>query len=508
MQTHLNFFNLSMESIACLVNTMALIKALTRGRLEIENGAREAVSTLIRSRGTKLESTGNSIGLTTCKDEDLLAASVVMLSNVSKYGTPNYLIQQFMKSNAHLYNVHSILLQFFPFKAKRCEHGECNCIVFWADEEMTTMLARRMPGILKRLTDPLCLLPCLTCLTNGCHECSREGPLRVEGPLPVEQSDEGFRLRESDSHVVSEILDKVRAGFIRPGEPIFICIPLNDARRDDWTNVLARSFRSIYAEVGGARVMVSKIMESWLPGDKLEVISVDQYNICSIVYRLIEIFTNVALTFWFRVDGFSSSLVARSIIRDCLKDSQGRVPAAEAYVKKAIVNTYDNHICQALTFGVNRLSLIAGGVNLICFICWAAFIAFEGGHCSPPLSIPRVAVIVTAICIALLMDCLYLFTKKRDYKLLLVIILEIICIVAVILVATTLVINSFRKWVYSAVQALVWVKWGMGSYILDTDLRDNSGVLVLCSAFLINAALAGIRSNWRAAWAWKGILGI
>ena len=136
------------------------------------------------------------------------------------------------------------------------------------------------------------------------------------------------------------------------------------------------------------------------------------------------------------------------------------------------------------------------------------FIAFEGAHRSPSLSTPRVAVIVTAFCIALLMDCFYFFSKKRDYKLLIAIILEIICIVAVTVVATTLVINSFRKWVYSAVQALVWVKWGLGSYILDKYLTDNSGVLVLSSAFLLNAALAGIRSDWKAYWAWKSILGM
>lgn len=93
------------------------------------------------------------------------------------------------------------------------------------------------------------------------------------------------------------------------------------------------------------------------------------------------------------------------------------------------------------------------------------------------------------------MDCFYLFSKKRDYKLLIAIILEIICIVAVTVVATTLVINSFRKWVYSALQALVWVKWGLGSYILDKNLTDNSGVLVFSSAFLLNAALAAVMSN-------------
>lgn len=223
-----------MESIVCLVNILLLIKALTGRRLEFENGAREALSglsTLIRPRGTKIESLTNSIGLSTCKEEDLLAASVVMLSNVSKYiGTPNSSIQQFMKSNAHMDNLHSILLHFFPLKANTwCndKHGSvCNCIVFWTVEEMTTnMLDRRMPGILKRLTDSLCLLPCHTCFINGCHGCNQEG-----------------------QSVVSKILDKI-GDKIRAGEPICICITMNDARHDDdWTNLLVRSFWSTYTE--------------------------------------------------------------------------------------------------------------------------------------------------------------------------------------------------------------------------------------------------------------------
>jgi len=68
------------------------------------------------------------------------------------------------------------------------ETCECtgNCILFWTVEEITIMLASRMPGTLKQLSSSLCLLPCLTCLTNGCHGCHEEGLLRVEGPLRVE----------------------------------------------------------------------------------------------------------------------------------------------------------------------------------------------------------------------------------------------------------------------------------------------------------------------------------
>lgn len=41
------------------------------------------------------------------------------------------------------------------------------------------MLAERMPGTLKKLSDFQCLLPCLTCLRNGCHGC-KQGLLHVE----------------------------------------------------------------------------------------------------------------------------------------------------------------------------------------------------------------------------------------------------------------------------------------------------------------------------------------
>lgn len=420
-----------------------------------------------------------------------MATSVVlMLSNVN--ATSKSSIQQFMKSNAHMHNVHSMLLQFFPLNADTCRVKHkltvCNCIVFWAVEEMTIMLARRLPGTLKRLTDPMYLLPCRTCLINGCHECNQE------------QSDEGYRSRESGSSIVSDILDAIRAGLIHREEPICICIPMDDAPAINavWTNLVVRTLKSKDAKVRDRdRAITRAALEGYLAGNRRDK-DVTEYNNCSIVPRLIEVLINLVLTFGFGVDAFSSSVAARYTIIDLMK-SEGRVWAANAYLTKATFNT-DKHVC--MTFKGNNLraitlSLLVGGVNLICFICWAVLIWFKGSHSSLPLSIPRVAVIITAICIALVMDCLYFFRKKRDYKVLLMIILEITCIAAVSVVVKISDINAFGKWIFLTLQVLVWVKWGIGSYIVDNNFGDHSGILVCSSAFLLNAALTGVRSDWR-----------
>nr|ADE76886.1 unknown [Picea sitchensis] len=212
-------------------------------------------------------------------------------------------------------------------------------------------------------------------------------------------------------------------------------------------------------------------------------------------------------------------------------------------VKSNVDNT---SVCQVLSFrgtllGIRTLSFIVGCVNLICSFSWAVLIAFEGGtgkwyeiEAMPP-SKPRIAVIIAAICIGLAMDCSELFSEKsggsrslvihgrKRLMLWAVIVLETMCIVSCIAVAGVLGIKKgFGRWVYSALQGLVWVKWGTGSYLLGdyspehvhrpsstTTLEPgletldyssakwvDHGSLVYSSAFLLNAVLAGVRGKW------------
>jgi hypothetical protein len=154
---------------------------------------------------------------------------------------------------------------------------------------------------------------------------------------------------------------------------------------------------------------------------------------------------------------------------------------------------------------------------------------------SMPLSKPRVMVIMAGIGIALLMDFLDLLclskrirqraqsdswglTDRERLILLVMIVLEMLCIVSGNTVLRTLGVKGFGKWVYSAMQILVWVKWGIGSYLMDKFLNElhstecgrhtdgnilgysshrwsnyrlESGILVYSSAFFLNAILAG-----------------
>ena len=142
---------------------------------------------------------------------------------------------------------------------------------------------------------------------------------------------------------------------------------------------------------------------------------------------------------------------------------------------------------------------------------------------SIPPSKPKVVAIITVICIGMGMDCLEMFSKKISgrKKLLLrvVIVLEIGCIATTSAILGALGTKGFGTWHYSALQALVWVKWGIGCYLLgeyspeyvhrpsrSTMMRSgveslayssarwiDNGILVYSSAFLFNALLSALR---------------
>jgi hypothetical protein len=91
-----------------------------------------------------------------------------------------------------------------------------------------------------------------------------------------------------------------------------------------------------------------------------------------------------------------------------------------------------------------------------------------------------------------------------------VVALEVACIEAGSAVAGTLGIRGFRRWIYGALQILVWAKWATGSHFLNKrNSREFFGkslnrweVLMYSSAPLLNAVLAGVRCKWEP-WPWK-----
>lgn len=254
----------------------------------------------------------------------------------------------------------------------------------------------------------------------------------------------------------------------------------------------------------------------------------------------------------------SSSLIARRVVRDYLVDSKGTGFAANAFLTQAFIKCNQSSVCQILSFrgkilGVRTLAYVVGCVNLICSIGWVVLVASEGSvgkgyviHSTPP-SKYRVIVVLVGIGIALLMDSYGLFflfsakealsdmgirelsknkIKKKIRMVCGTMVLEIVYIVAgcVIVVKGLGMQKSSGKgrWVYSALQILIWVKWGIGSYLLGDrddrvdysrlqktsdgkgtegdnwflDLVYSHGVMVYSTAFMLNAILAGVRGKW------------
>ena len=102
-----------------------------------------------------------------------------------------------------------------------------------------------------------------------------------------------------------------------------------------------------------------------------------------IVPRLAEVLINISLTIWFKVDGFSSALLARKAISRYIVDSKGNGFCANVFLTSAVVksNADNTSVCQVLRFrGVTLLSLrtlsfIVGCINLICSVTWIVLAA-------------------------------------------------------------------------------------------------------------------------------------
>lgn len=308
--------------------------------------------------------------------------------------------------------------------------------------------------------------------------------------------------------------------------------------------------------------MASEALESYLAGGSGVEEGKVEYNIASFLLpRLSEALINIVLTVFFTVDGLSSSLVARRTIRDYIVDSKGTGFAANAFLTKALVRCDADSTCQLLTFrgnllGIRTVAIAVGCVNIGCSIVWAVLIAFDDGpDTSPPPSMATVAVIIAAIGIALAMDFAMCWAAMSSggeaewsdcltgviaflcpvfipccmpncaYVLMLftMIYLEIVCLLSYSILAGTVGIKAFGKWIYSGLQTLVLFKWLIGSALLDSGIWGNvfgivnfSGgetefygatpptwaPLTYSSAFLLNAFLAGIRTKW-GHWEWK-----
>jgi hypothetical protein len=556
------FVNFPEVGISCIGNLAVFITSVSKGRLDLEMGARDVLATL---RGSKLYDIKNGanlnpVGFTTCEDSKqnrYEKASVVMLSYEKP--KPNSSMRQFMEYISNAHNVHSILLftsaavDAHPHKSFKCNcnnsNGTCKCIVFENVKEITSLLDSRMPGTVKKLSDSQCLLPSKHCLIRGCHP-STEGDSKEELPPPV-------------SEILVNFDDRIQK------EHTCICIPVHGPAGDTWTKLLTTSFRTKDNEERRASAMASDAMENYtaqelkdtrMAGtrgrDNLRKGLIVEFRTPSLILpRLTEILINFLLVGWFRVDGFSTSMVARKAVKNYVLGSKGSGFAANAgsgfaanaFLTTALVKSWntksddindkdnDTHICQVLTFrgpllSLRTLSFIAGAVNVLCSIFWVVFIAYEGRvgklydiHSMRP-SIPRVAVIIVAIGIALGMDCLHLHLHRKAENSMApslkpvdavivapslkpvyaVIVLEIMCIASGSIAAGVLGKRPFKKWVYSALQVLVWVKWGIGSYLLG-EIHSNSnseynwkgGILVYSSAFFLNFILAAVRCKWK-----------
>lgn len=583
-------------AITSLGNLAVFLTCLVRGSLHAEMGARDLLDCIT---GPKLHDI-RGFGLTTCCymweenanvmglkwSLNLGAAEVVMLSK----DKPSCSMWQFMKYTSHVYDVPSIQLQSRPLiisgQVPAChpdpisQHA-CHCIVLKTVPEITMMLAERIPGTLKQLSDSECLLPCLSCLTNSCHGCN-QGLLHVEEVEDLEAGRENVDEEEAGRKIRKKILTEgcrkdwpVAAVCKILDDKDFeqrnccICIPTHPAENDKWTEMLITSLKTKDKDARGVINLTSDAMQNYIAqcgvcDDK------EEYGTLSlIVSRLAEALVNIIVTVWLRVDGFSSALIARRAIRDYIVDSRGSGIAGNAFLSKCRVysNVENTNVCQVLTFRGSLLSfgtfsIIITCVNLLCSITWAVLIALEGGTGkwyepeAMPLSKPRVYVIMIAIALGLAFSVFdscfvffrggrredngteHLYRKDHDngtehgfgwrpnvlicYKwkngLTCLFMVSLAGISVITTFETLFLILGERghlrvhgTWIYAALQALVWMRWGVGVLVSTLTYKEYSSEynretarrgmirvnrLAYASTFLLNAIFLGVRGSW------------
>lgn len=527
--------------LTCLANLAVFFAFILRGKNWYEGRAKRTETTNVMKRNI------NGLKVRTTCGENLQKCSVVMLS--FDYPHP-WGAARFINRIPKVSDVHSIFLRCGPLQCgaftedlRNCSctenrDGRCGCIEFNTVEDITMMLARQLPRTLKRLPDSHCLIPSVSCLSKGCHGCN-QGLLYAENDT----------LKEGDPHLespaaVCEILESI------PKVGACICIPVRPFNEDEWTNELIRvfepekrEFRGVVFREGGTNA--SSALENY-KNQNGECDADETYSLASlaIVPYLAEPLINFVLTFWFKVDGFSSTMLARRSVSSHLYSSyfssEGRQIFPHKYLTRARVksNANNTNVCQVLFFRpINQINimhslwLFSAG---ICCIGWMVLVGLEGGadkwyHIqSMAPSEGRIIVIIVAISIALAMDGfdlkLYLqirklvsFRRFRPGRIIFslcgIIGLQLLYIVVCIAIWRVVGIKAFGRWIYSALQFLVIVKWSSSNFIVnccqDASSQDSPehgkpiwwyrscGHYMVASVLLLNATLAGVRAQWK-----------
>ena len=156
-----------------------------------------------------------------------------------------------------------------------------------------------------------------------------------------------------------------------------------------------------------------------------------EFNTTSLILpSLIEILINLLLVGWFKVDGFSTSMVARKGVRRYIVGNKESGFAANAFLSRGLVKSEDKnvtlvyHVFHVLTFQGSfvrliSLSYITCTINLMCAAIWVVFTGIkrfiDKWYVNSEVSSkPRVPVIVVAIGFSLGMDYLHLYLGKMN----------------------------------------------------------------------------------------------
>lgn len=417
-------------------------------------------------------------------------------------------------------------------RAGDCSCERCTCLLFHSRSSRAIKhLVSLLPGATFRDADGNHMLPSFGCFQNKCHSAMPAGPLQAlhvvndaiasGDPAPIPTSLAASLMGRTDSLVQGEAC---------------VCAPLaSNPESDEWSKALKRMLQTKDDASRGAEGVTSRALARYLDGVPQAQPAEESFGwLESIVPRLIEAGLIAILTVWFRVDGFSSSLVSRRAVRDYVTDEVGNAAHIGMRVQKVSLHfpsSSRQHFSHVLMFRTGPVSMVTAtlalgtGSTLLSTTWWCISVArgvwigkWSTAYSLPPTTL-RSGVSIVGLIACLLLDCTEIWVSNElafappgwgdwikyllqtEHMILAAMVAEVLLVVLVLVMTVLHAAHKFGRLIYCILELLSWAKWLIGSmrlgeFIFSKNNEQRSGKWVYASAFLAAAVMAGIGGQW------------
>eukprot|EP00250_Pteridium_aquilinum_P023069 c2614_g1_i1 orf=427-2121(+) len=520
------------SGLTTLGHMSAFLNALFRGRMDCETVCRETMSKarqkLEIKKGWTEEAFEENQRLGISKD-------VIVVVGIGKEEKA----LEFFSHCSIVYGVEPVVVpcSFYSslpdsYRVGSCSCERCTCLLLHPRSMRATKhLVRLLPGATFRDAHGNHVLPSVSCFQGKCHSMMQPAelqPLHVVNdaiapgaPASIPTSFAASLMGRMDSLVEGEAC---------------VCAPLvTNPESDEWSKALKRMLQTKNDASRGAEGVTSRALARYLDGVPQTVPAEEVFGwLESIAPRLIEAALIAILTLWFRVDGFSSSLVSRRAVRDYVTDEMGNAAHIGLRVQKVSLHfpgptrQQFSHVIMFRTgpISIVTASLALGTVTTLFSTTWWCISVARGtwiGQWNTAYSLPpttlRSCLGIAGLLACLLLDCVELWVSntlsfapagwgnwikylaQTEYMILAAMLAELLMVVLVLVMIVLNAAHKFGRLIYCFLELLSWAKWLLGSmrlgeFVFSKVNEQRAGKWVYASAFLAAAVMAGIGGQW------------